>query len=89
LKLLQPHRDTAGEEGKFEALYRMCGAPSRQSRIAYESTGFEIVQHTSFVGHEYYKRIGPLAKVERKIRPLIVKLDIPMVSCSLLILRKP
>jgi SAM-dependent methyltransferase len=89
LKLLQPHRDTSGEEGKFEALYRMCGAPTSAMREAYEATGFEVVQHTSYVGHEYYKRIKPLAAIERALRPMIVKMDLPMVSANLLILRKP
>jgi SAM-dependent methyltransferase len=89
LKLLQPHRDTSGEEGKFEALYCMCGAPTLAMRQAYEATGFEVVQHTSYVGHEYYKRIKPLAAIERALRPMIVKMDLPMVSANLLILRKP
>jgi SAM-dependent methyltransferase len=89
LKLLQPHRDTSGEEGKFEAHYRMCGAPTLEMRRAYEAVGFEVVQHTSYVGHEYYKRIKPLAALERALRPMIVKLGLPIVSANLLILRKP
>jgi SAM-dependent methyltransferase len=89
LKLLQPHRDTSGEEGKFEALYRMCGAPTGATRRAYQAVGFEVVQHTSYVGHEYYKRIKPLAAVERALRPVIVKMDLPMVSANLLILQRP
>lgn len=89
LKVLQPHRDTAGQEGKFEAYYHHCGAPSDTLRRAYEEIGFEVLQHTSYVGHDYYKRIKPLAMVERGLRPLIVKLGLPIITANLLILRKP
>jgi SAM-dependent methyltransferase len=89
LKLLQPHRDTSGEEGKFEAHYRMCGVPTDAMRRAYEGIGFEVMQHTSYVGHEYYKRIKPLAAIERAMRPMIVKMQLPLASANLLILRKP
>jgi hypothetical protein len=63
--------------------------PSQKLRAAYESVGFEVVQHTSYVGHEYYRRIGPLAAIEKKLRPLLVKMNAPMISANLLILRKP
>lgn len=89
LKKLQPHRNTSGEEGKFEAYYHLCGAPSQKLRTAYESVGFEVLQHTSYVGHEYYRRIKPLAAIEKKLRPLLVKMKAPMISANLLILRKP
>lgn len=89
LKLLQPHRDTAGEEGKFEAYYHHCGAPTERLCRAYEDVGFEVVQHTSYVGHDYYRRIKPLAIMERALRPVIVKLGLPIITANLLILRKP
>ena len=89
LKKLQPHRDTDGQEGKFEAFYHLCGAPNAKLRALYESTGFKVLQHTSFVGHEYYKRIKPLAMIERALRPFIVSAGLPLITANLLILRKP
>jgi SAM-dependent methyltransferase len=89
LKLVQPHRDTVGDEGKFEAYYRMCGAPSDNLRRAYESIGFEVVRHTGYVGHEYYKRIKPLAALENLARAKIARIGLPLISANLLILRKP
>ena len=89
LQFVQPHRNESGEEGKFEAFYHYCGVPKASTIKAYEDIGFEVVQQTSFVGHEYYRRIAPLAALERAMRPLIVKTGLPFISAHLLILRKP
>jgi SAM-dependent methyltransferase len=89
LKILQPHRDTAGQEGKFKAYYRHCGAPTATLRKRYEDIGFEVMHHTSYVGHEYYDRIPPLAAIERQLRKVIVKAELPIITANLLILRKP
>jgi hypothetical protein len=89
LKLLQPHRNTAGQEGKFEAYYRYCGAPSKALQNAYQSIGYEVVQHTSYVGHDYYKRIPILRNAEKVMRKVIVNAELPIISTNLLILRKP
>ncbi len=89
LKRLQPHRDTDHEEGKFEAYYRYCGAPSAELAARYEALGYEVVQHTGFVGHHYYARIKPIAMIERALRPLIIKTGLPFITANLLILRKP
>jgi SAM-dependent methyltransferase len=89
LRLLQPNRKQEGTEGKFVAYYKYCGAPSMRLRRVFHQSGFEIVQHTAYVGHEYYKRIKPLASVERALRKLILALHVPMVSANLLVLKKP
>jgi hypothetical protein len=88
LKVLQPHRSTHGEEAKFEAYYKYCGAPSQELSRAYENIGFEVVEHSGFVGHEYYKRIPPLAMAERGLRHVLIKARLPVISANLLILRK-
>jgi SAM-dependent methyltransferase len=89
LRLLQPNRKQEGTEGKFAAYYKYCGAPSMRLRRVFHESGFEVVQHTAFVGHEYYKRIKPLAKVERAMRKLLLAAHVPMVSANLLVLKKP
>ena len=89
LRLVQPHRNEIGEEGKFEAFYHYCGVPRDSTLKAYEAIGYEVVGQTRYVGHEYYRRIPPLAALERKLRPLIARLGLPFISAHLLILRKP
>jgi SAM-dependent methyltransferase len=89
LRLLQPGRTQEGTAGKFIAYYRYCGAPSLRLRKVLSDSGFDVVQHTAYVGHDYYKRIKPLAAVERTLRKLILALRVPMVSANLLVLRKP
>jgi SAM-dependent methyltransferase len=89
LRLLQPNRKQEGTEGKFEAYYKYCGAPSMKLRRVFHDTGFEVVQHTAYVGHDYYRRIKPLALVEKAMRRLILAAHVPMVSANLLVLKKP
>ncbi len=89
LKVLQPNRQHANDEGKFEAYYRHCGAPTETLRKTYEQIGFEVVRHTSYIGHEYYKRIPGLRQLERAMRGILSKAQLPIISANLLILRKP
>jgi SAM-dependent methyltransferase len=88
LRLLQPGRTQDGTAGKFPAFYRYCGAPSLRLRRVLSSTGFDVVQHTAYVGHDYYKRIKPLAAIERMLRKVILALGVPVVSANLLVLKK-
>lgn len=88
LPLLQPNRKQEGNEGKFVAFYKYCGPPSRKLASVLHGAGFEVQQHTAYVGHRYYKRIKPLAFVEKLLRKLILAAHIPMTSANLLILRK-
>jgi SAM-dependent methyltransferase len=88
LRLLQPHRTQEGNNGKFKAYYRYCGAPSLKLEKVLSRSGFDVVQHTAYVGHEYYKRIKPLAMIEKQLRNVILALNLPLVTCNLLILRK-
>jgi SAM-dependent methyltransferase len=89
LRLLQPGRTQEGTAGKFVAYYKYCGAPSMRLRNVFQQNGFEVVQHTAFVGHDYYKRIRPLAAAERALRKLVLAARVPLVSANLLILKKP
>ncbi len=89
LPLLQPNRQQDGTEGKFVAFYKYCGPPTRKLAGVLQRAGFEVKQHTAFVGHRYYKRIKPLAAVEKMLRKIILAAHIPMISANLLVLRKP
>lgn len=88
LPLLQPNRTQDGKEGKFVAFYRYCGPPSRKLANVLNEAGFAVESHTAYVGHQYYKRLKPLALIERMLRKVILALHIPMTSANLLVLRK-
>lgn len=88
LPLLQPNRKQEGTEGKFVAFYKHCGPPTRKLRGVLKGAGFEVERHTAYVGHRYYKRIKPLAALEKNLRKLILAARIPMTSANLLVLRK-
>lgn len=89
VRFFQRGRDLHGHEGKFPAYYKLCGAPSVSLRKAFERVGYEVIRHTGYVGHSYYDDMGPLGRLERRLRPLLARLQVPMTSCILLVLRKP
>lgn len=68
LKLAQPARDLEGLRGKFKAFYRMCSAPNRSLSAVLEEIGYTIIQHTGYIGHDYYARFKPAAMPERQLR---------------------
>jgi hypothetical protein len=88
LPLLQPNRRQEGNEGKFVAFYKYCGPPSRKLAQTLSGAGFAVERHTAYVGHRYYKRIKPLAAIEKRLRKVILAAHIPMTSANLLVLRK-
>jgi SAM-dependent methyltransferase len=87
-RVAQPNRDLIGYEKKFPAYYAMCGAPSKALNSKYREIGFDVLRHTGFIGHDYYKRVPILREIERGLRPILLATGIPLISDSLLILRK-
>ena len=88
LKLAQPARDLEGSQGKFKAFYRMCGAPNRSLSAVLEEIGYTVIQHTGYIGHDYYARFKPAAMLERRLRRVIHRLQIPLTSGCLLVLER-
>lgn len=88
VRVLQTHRDVDGHQGKFKAFYRNCGAPSGKLEARFNALGFDLIQHTGYVGHHYYKRIPPLAALEKQLRAMLLKMQVPMTTYNLLMLRK-
>lgn len=88
LKIAQPTRDLEGAQGKFTAFYRMCGAPNHSLSAVFEEIGYTINQHTGYVGHGYYERFKSAAAIERRLRKIIYKLQLPLTSGCLLVLEK-
>jgi SAM-dependent methyltransferase len=88
VRVLQNDRQIDGHQGKFKAFYRNCGAPSEKLEAKFNDLGFDLVQHTGYVGHYYYKRLGPLAALEKQLRGMLLRMQVPMTTYNLLILRK-
>lgn len=89
VRFAQPARDIDGRKGKFPAYYRRCHSPSSRSRKYFESFGFEIEMHQAFSGHGYFSRLPVLRDMERLSRHAAVALQAPLVTCGILVLRKP
>ncbi|MFN0190796.1 MAG: class I SAM-dependent methyltransferase [Aestuariivirga sp.] len=88
VRRLQNNRDIDGIQGKFKAFYKNCGAPSARLEAKFDSLGFDLVQHVGYVGHHYYKRIPPVAALEKQLRAMLLKMQVPMTTYNLLVLRK-
>jgi len=88
VRIAQPTRDLAGARGKFKAYYRMCGAPSPALSAALEEIGYTVIQHTGYIGHTYYERFKPAAMLEKQIRKIAHKFQLPLTSGCLLVLGK-
>ena len=88
VKIAQPDRDLEGSRRKFKAYYRMCGAPNSALSAAFEEIGYTVHQHIGYIGHTYYERFKPAAILERQIRKILHKLQLPLTSGCLLVLEK-
>jgi SAM-dependent methyltransferase len=89
LKVAQPGRDLEGSQRKFKAYYRMCGAPNPALSAAFEKIGYAVEIHTGYVGHPYYERFGPAAALEKRLRKIVHRLQLPLTAGCLLVLEKP
>jgi SAM-dependent methyltransferase len=88
VRIAQPERDLAGKQGKFPAYYNRCEGPSTSMHAALREIGFDVIRHTGFVGHNYYRRIPGLRQTERALRPIFAKWKLPLISYVLLVLQK-
>jgi len=87
VRFFQVDRDLTGSTGKFPAYYKLCGPASKRLHSTFGSLGFDVVQHDSYTGHTYYNRVPIVRTVEKKLRRVIVKFNIPIVSFNLLVLK--
>ena len=89
VRIAQPDRDLVGFKGKFKAYYKLCGNPSLKLKRAFEEIGYEVITHKAYIGHCYYDRYLLTRYMERMLRPILLKLGIPMTSLVFLMLKKP
>jgi SAM-dependent methyltransferase len=88
LRIAKPRRDYEGHETWHRSYYKLCGAPSRRTREAFDRYGFDVLRYKGFIGHAYYRRFPIVRTVEMALRGPLAALGIPMVSGILLIARR-
>ncbi len=88
VRVAQPTRDLAGSQRKFKAYYRMCGAPNPALSAAFRAIGYTVIRHTGYIGHTYYERCKPAAMLERQVRKIVHKFQLPLTSGCVLVLEK-
>jgi SAM-dependent methyltransferase len=88
VSVAQPTRDRKGNQVKFPAFYAMCGPPTKALHAKFRELGFDVIQHTGYIGHEYYIRFPIVRDIEQSLRPVLLKARIPLTSDALLILQK-
>jgi SAM-dependent methyltransferase len=49
---------------KFKAYYSMCRGPSRRMLRRFTAMGFIVAEHRPFYGHDYFKHIGVLRRID-------------------------
>jgi len=60
------NRSTSGPRGKFPAYYRWCRGPVPRQLERLESVGFEVVEYVGVFGHDYYRKIPLLHRLEAR-----------------------
>jgi SAM-dependent methyltransferase len=88
VSFFQPERDRNGSQVKFPAFYAMCGPPTKALHAQFRKLGFDVIQHTGYIGHDYYQRLPVVRNIERGLRPILLKAGIPLTSDAILILQK-
>lgn len=81
-------RDTF-QHGKFKAHYDWCRGPSTKMISRFENIGFEIAEYVGYFGHNYYKKIPLLNKIEILKSELLKKYPVPfLTSYAHIVLKK-
>jgi SAM-dependent methyltransferase len=90
LQVIQPHRAREGTAGKFPAYYRWCRGPTRQQIARLTRLGFEIDEYVGVFGHEYYKRVAPLDRLEALLAERLCQHPLPYLTAyAWVTLRRP
>jgi SAM-dependent methyltransferase len=89
LAKVQPGRMEAHTE-KFPAYYRWCHGPTARAHRRFEGLGFEVEGWTVSYGHPYYRRLGPLDRLERAKAQYLTEHPVAaLTSYAIVVLRKP
>jgi len=87
LKIFAP-RDKH-KHGKFKAYYSWCRGPSKNMIKKYEGIGYNVLAYCGYYGHNYYKKIPMLNKLENSKARYLIKMKIScLTSYSHILLKK-
>jgi hypothetical protein len=77
------------KHGKFKAYYSWSRGPSKKMIERFKEIGYEIIEYHGYFGHNYYKKIISLNKLEQLKAKWLVKHPIPqLTSYATAILKK-
>jgi SAM-dependent methyltransferase len=90
LTRVQPGRIDDPLFEKFPAFYRWCHGPTPKARQRFEGLGFEIEHWSAGFGHPYYRKVGPIDRLETAKQQYLIEHPRPaLTSYSIIFLRKP
>ncbi len=74
---------------KFPAYYQWCLGPTRRNIRRFQKLGYEVCQYKGFFGHEYFKKIPSLQKLEDYKSQFLLKHPTPyLCSYAFVVLKK-
>jgi GT2 family glycosyltransferase len=89
LRRVQAHRGSEGLSGKFPVHYRWCRGPTPRQLRRFEDLGYVVEHYTGFFGHDYYKPLPVLQRIEAlKARALVRRPRPSLTSYALVVLRR-
>ena len=68
------------QHGKFKAHYDWCRGPSKKMIRRFEGIGFEVIEYFGYFGHNYYRKIPILNKVEKIKSGILKKFPFPYLT---------
>ncbi len=79
-----------GRTKKFPAYYSWCRGPSARQLARLRSVGYEVEHYVGFFGHGFYRRLGPLAALHKRVVTWLVSHPSPtLTSFAVLVARRP
>ena len=68
------------KHGKFKAHYDWCRGPSKKMIGRFEEIGFEVIEYIGYFGHNYYRKLPILDKVEKIKSGILKKFPLPYLT---------
>lgn len=68
------------QHGKFPAHYKWCRGPSKKMISNILDIGYEIIEYTGYFGHNYYKKILLLDRLEKIKSKILLKYPVPQLT---------
>jgi SAM-dependent methyltransferase len=89
LQRIQGGRTRGGMNEKFPAFYRWCRGPTRRQLARFTAIGFEIEEYVGVFGHDYYRTVPLIDRLETALADALVRHPLPsLTSYSSVTLRR-